>query len=525
MDYDEISGPSGGRARGARPSGARGTTPASRSPATEPRSSGSAGTAAPRAASPLTTLSPAGATWLVSRAIDPAVIEACEIVSAAVASGGEWVAFPYRCRGQVVNHKYRCVTDKRFMQDKGGKQVWWNADCIIDEALASQPLIITEGEVDAMSAMTAGYQRVVSVPGGAPMAPTEGDGKYGFLADSLNDLRGVEIILAVDNDGPGIALLQDLTTRLGKGRCRYVVYPDGCKDLNDVLVGYGPEAVVRCINGARWVKVTGLCRMSELPPVPDVMGLDPTIPGLGEHFRPRKGDFAVLTGVPGTGKSTLVNDFACGMAWAHGWRTVFASFEQNPQVDHRRALRTWHAGRPEGQLTAQEIVRADLWIDEFFSFVIPDEDEESDLDWLLERLAAAVVRYGAEMAVIDPWNELDHARPRDMSLTEYVGTAIRKLKRFARKMNVFLVVVAHPTKLQRDKEGKTPMPTLYDISDSSHWANKADLGVVLHYGETPSGAPCAVVKVAKSRYHDRIGRPGEVKLWFNRDTARYEQAI
>lgn len=101
MDYDEISGPSGGRARGARPTGRSGPTPASRSPETGTTSSGSAGTAGPRAARPSTALSPAGATWLVARAIDPSVIEACEIVSAEVGSGGDAAKFAEAVRQRL----------------------------------------------------------------------------------------------------------------------------------------------------------------------------------------------------------------------------------------------------------------------------------------------------------------------------------------------------------------------------------------------------------------------------------------
>lgn len=463
--------------------------------------------------------------WLLARRLDSDVIANCGVVSADAPNGGDWIAIPYRVNGVTVNWKFRCLTEKRFAQVKGGKQVWWNADAIADPTLADQPLIVTEGELDAMAAMSAGFVRVVSVPGGAPQAPTESDGKYGFLADSLDALRQCrEIVLAVDGDGPGVALLQDLATRFGKGRCKYLSYRDGAKDLNDLLLGWGPSAVVEAINAAKWVKVTGLCRMSELSPVPDVMGLEPAIPGLGKHFRPRKGDFAVVTGIPGTGKSTFINDLACGMADNHRWNTVFASFEQNPQVDHRRVLRTWWANVPERDLTPEERARADIWIDRFFSFVIPDDEADADLDWLIERASAAVIRYGADMVVIDPWNEMDHAKPSDMSMTEYVGAAIRKLKRFASRMNVFLVVVAHPTKMTRDRDGKTPCPTLYDISDSAHWANKADLGLVIHPAQHEDGGPLTILRVVKSRYHDRIGEPGEVRVYFNRDTAKYEGA-
>ena len=80
-----------------------------------------------------------------------------------------------------------------------------------------------------------------------------------------------------------------------------------------------------------------------------------------------------------------------------------------------------------------ERAAADAWIDRHFGFIVPGEDDEVTLPWLLERLVAAIVRYGASLGVIDPWNEIDHSRPPDMSLTEYIGFAIRQLRRLAKK--------------------------------------------------------------------------------------------
>lgn len=524
MHNAEHLGPTGDRAPNARATGTSGATPAYPSRGRAAPSNGTAGTAAGPALRPTTELRRDHETWLLARGLDSEVISRCGVVTAESATGGDWIAIPYRVNGQTVNHKYRCLNDKRFAQDKGGKQVWWNADAITDPTLADRPLVITEGELDAMAAMSAGFVRVVSVPGGAPQAPTDSDGKYAYLADSFDALRQCrEIIIAADGDGPGVALLQDLSTRLGKGRCKYLTYQPGCKDLNDVLLGYGAGAVVDHIQAAKWVKVTGLFRMSELPPVPDAKAYDPPVPGLAQHYRLRKGDFAVITGIPGMGKSTLVNDLTCSMAHQHGWSTVFASFEQNPQVDHLRALRTWHAHKPAEQMDARDIARADMWIDRYFSFVVPDEDEDADLDWLLDKLAAAVIRFGADIAVIDPWNEVDHMRPKELSLTEYVGLAIRKLKKFARKLNVHLIVVAHPQKLSRDRDGKTPVPTLYDISDSAHWFNKPDIGLIVHAAKDElSGRGYTLLRVAKSRYHDRIGKPGDCKVVFDPTTAKYE---
>ena len=225
------------------------------------------------------------------------------------------------------------------------------------------------------------------------------------------------------------------------------------------------------------------------------------------------GETAFLYG----GNAAFVQDLCCRVAEKHALRIAWASFEQAPQRDHRRAFRTWWQGKFEWQQTDQEKAEGDAWIDAHHVFLVPGEDDDVTLDWLLEKMEVAVVRHEASVIVIDPWNEMDHARSRDESLTEYVGRAIKTLKRFARQFQVHVIIVAHPTKSTKDQDGTYRMPTLYDISDSAHWYNKADLGVVVHR-ET---ADNTTVKVAKSRYHEIIGRPGSVVMQFCGETRRF----
>jgi twinkle protein len=115
--------------------------------------------------------------------------------------------------------------------------------------------------------------------------------------------------------------------------------------------------------------------------------------------------------------------------------------------------------------------------------------------------------------VIDPWNELEHDRRQNETETEYIGRAIRRLKRFAKSFQVHVAVVAHPTKSVKDADGNYKMPTLYDISGSSNWYNKADLGVIVHRVNEDD----TIIKVQKSRYHDILGTPGEVVMHFSKD--------
>lgn len=450
--------------------------------------------------------------------------------------GGEALVIPFRRDGEIVRRKYRSLgPEKKFWADKGGVRCCWNEDVLRDDSLLSQPLIITEGELDALTAIQAGFPRAISVPDGAPQEASEApeDAKaYAWIQDIkpyLSVDRVKEIILAVDGDGPGAALLQDLSVLLGRFRCKFLTYPkardpeargrERLKDLNEVLQDYGAKGVVETVSRAQWLKVEGVYRMSELPPLPPMQIYDIGFNLLSENYKLRLGDFVVVTGTPGFGKSSFVNDLCCRVAWTHGLKVAWASFEQAPQRDHRRALRSWFNETPEFKQEPHELARADAWIDERHLFIVPGDDDDVTLDWLLERMEIAVVQHGVRIFVIDPWNELDHSKARDESETEYIGRAIRALKRFAKSMQVHIIVVAHPTKSVKDADGNYKMPTLYDINGSANWYNKCDLGLIVHR-ETEDDT---IIKVQKSRYHEIIGKPGEVRMQYCRDDRRFRE--
>lgn len=461
-------------------------------------------------------------TQLETRGIDVEVADALGWSSCG-RLGCDTLKIPFRLDGKVVNHKYRTIGEKKsFCMDEGGKLCLFNGDCIKDKSLDCQPLIVTEGEMDAAVAIQAGYQRTVSVPNGSPGGdPGQYDAskRYAWLEIYKEALRGAkEIILAVDSDQAGANLMNDLAIRFGRPKCKWVKYPEDCKDLNEVLVKYGIEEVKRCLANARWFRVEGVYLPSELPPTPKAVPYEIGMDGLDNCYRMRMGDFAVVTGIPSMGKSTWLNDVICRVAHRYDWRIAVLTFEQDSD-DFKDNITTWFCNKPAGQCSPQERQSALSWMDSHFVVISPSLDDEPTLKWCQEKIFAAVVQYGATVVVIDPWNEMEHHSGFDMTQNEYIGKAIRDLKRTAKHYHIHLIVVAHPKKMSKDKEGKLLVPTLYDISDSAHWFNKPEVGVVVHRDEKGD----TLIRVAKSRYHDKIGKPGEVRFHFNPSTNRYSE--
>ena len=138
-------------------------------------------------------------------------------------------------------------------------------------------------------------------------------------------------------------------------------------------------------------------------------------------------------------------------------------------------------------------------------------------------MATAVIRHGMRVCIIDPWNEIDHKRERDESITEYVGRAIRKLKVFAKRYDVLVIVVAHPDKSARHRDAEAI--GLADISDSAHWANKADIGITVgRIGDDPESTSTGIY-IKKIRYQPEAGTLGEFVLQFDRERRIFVETV
>lgn len=470
-------------------------------------------------------LSVAAERWFQSRGIEPELATRYGVFTTTRGGIGEVIAYPFVENGNVVNHKYR-ARDKQFSQDAGAVSCFWNHDAILDPALqdGSQRLIITEGEMDALTAIQCGFPLTVSVPAGAPQAPTEGpvdperDVKFKFVFRAWNNLAKVKrIIIATDSDGPGRVLANELVRRLGASRCMFVTYPEDCKDLNDVLQKHGQAEVARVLAGAKNWPVNGLFRLEDYPDVGELVTFSTGWPALDPYLRVARGMFMVVTGIPGHGKSTLLTAMAMNLAKREGWRICIGSFEAAIKPLLIRDLRLMFGGN--------SIESADDFINHQFSFIDQkplNDEEDADIDWVLERAKDAVVRYGCDMLIIDPWNEVEHRRRRDETETEYVSRAIRTIKRFAVNFNVFVAVVAHPQKMNVGKENTVREPNLYDISGSANWYNKADMGIVVHRPALNSNL--VNVSVKKVRIKPEMGREGIVQFEFEQQARRFFDA-
>ena len=422
-------------------------------------------------------------------------------------------------------------------------ETFWRVFYGLDDIQGCETAIIVEGEVDKLSLEEAGFRNVLSVPDGAPQkvkageVDPEDDAKFEYVWNCKAELACVtKIILACDADGPGRALEEELARRLGRERCWRVAWPDGndvqLKDANEVLVGCGAEVLRECIEVAQPYPIRSLHDAGQFES--DVLmlyrhgpkrALSTGWPALDSYMKIREGELSVVTGTPGSGKSEFIDALAVNLAKQFGWRFAVCSFE-NPPDEHLSKLAEKYLGMPFWQGPAPRMGEGDLqraleWINDRFYFIRAD-DEAPTIDWILEAAKSAVMRYGARGLIVDPYNEIESKRPSTMSETEYVSQVLGKVKRFAQTHGCHVWFVAHPAELHRDTNGAIPVPSLYDISGSAHWVNKADLGIVVH--RNPNKVPPETeIHVRKVRFKS-VGQIGSVTLRYDRVTGRYFEA-
>ena len=437
------------------------------------------------------------------------------------------ILFPYFKDGKLVNIKYRTL-DKTYRQEAGAEKVFYG----LDDINGSKDVIIVEGEIDKLVFEVAGYTNVISVPDGAPAPNTKSyESKFNYIENCEKELQGLKkIILAVDNDEPGKKLESELSRRLGPERCWQISWPNNCKDANDVLTKYSEFELIKVVDEAKPIPIVGLFNVndfsSELLNLYENGNQGGHYTGwfsLDKFYSVRQGEVSIVTGIPSHGKSEFVDALMINLANRNDWRFTVFSPENYPTQTHIARLAQKFVGKPFSKnylnyMTRDELITAKEWLQEHFMFIAPP-DHELSIDHIITKAKIAVMRYGIKGLSIDPWNELDHSRPASKSETEYISECLTKIRRFARTYRVHVWLIAHPTKLQRGRDGKYPIPTPYDVSGSAHFRNKADNCITI-WRDLLDEERAVEIHVQKIRFRE-VGKVGMVKLRYDVVTGKY----
>jgi len=402
------------------------------------------------------------------------------------------IKFNYFMGDQLINVKYRDGR-KNFKLYKGAEKVFYNINSII----GYEYCVIVEGEMDVLALHEAGITNAISVPNGATLNSNNLD----YLDACIDYFEDKEkIILAVDTDEAGQALQAELVRRLGSETCYLASFED-CKDANEYLQKYGKEKLSERISGSRPVPLENVTTFRDIEDeVTDFVkngfkpGFQVGLQNFDDIFSTYTGQFITVTGIPSSGKSDFVDQMVVGYNNNYGWKTAFASPENQPTYLHAHKLMRKHW---QGMPTRDDI-NGEKWnqvADHCNTNYFHIDMERYTLESVLRKGAELVKRKGIKCLVIDPFNKVRDIDCKTEDVNRYTMEYLSKIEIFAKKYDVLVFIVAHPTKMYKTQDGKIEEPTMYNIKGGGEWYDASYHGILVHRDYEQKTVKAKVLKV------------------------------
>jgi len=436
-------------------------------------------------------------TWFGTRGISKKTLKDLQVTE-----GPEWmpqtsknentIQFNYFMGDQLINVKYRDGR-KNFKLYKGAEKVFYNINSIVGYDWC----VIVEGEMDVLALHEAGIKNAISVPNGATLNSNNLD----YLDNCIDYFEDkTKIILAVDADEPGQALRQEFIRRLGAETC-YLVDFNGNKDANEYLLEHGVDKLRDVITKCTQVPLEGVTTLYDIhDEVKEFVkngfkpGFQVGLKNFDKIFSTYTGQFITVTGIPSSGKSDFVDQMVVGYNNMYGWKTAFASPENQPTYLHAHKLmrKTWEDMPTQGDIGSDKWQRVTDKVNDNYFFI--DMDRYT-LESVLRKGAELVKRKGIKCLVIDPYNKVRDVDCKTEDVNRYTMEYLTKIEVFAKKYDVLVFIVAHPTKMYKGQDGKIEEPTMYNIKGGGEWYDASYHGLLVHRDYEAKTTKVKVLKV------------------------------
>ena len=424
------------------------------------------------------------------------------------------VVFEYKNElGEHLANKYRKTKKSE------GPKMWFekgtNVNTLfnMDKVNVSEPLLITEGEFDCLSAIESGFKNTVSIPSGVNSTNEWITSNWTFIE------QFEEIIIWFDNDEAGIKGAREVFNRLPNASVK-IVRCEIANDINELLHKYGKLAILKQIEKATTPTLEGVATLDMIEDF-DVheaetlkTGIDDIDTDLiGMVF----GSLNVLSGRNGSGKSTILNQIYIAEAINQGYKTFLFSGEliggnvkywllQTLANEEQFAEYTAKDGHKYKKVTiqAKEKIVQDVK-DRFFLY----DSDDYRIEAIIEKMTILAKRYGVRVFIIDNLMTLESSL-KDKYEAE--TDTVKKLKNFAKKYNAIVHLVAHPRKSMNENISKD------DVSGSANITNLADYVTVIERNFDKDKEYDASLNILKNRH---TGVNVEMKLKFNIERKRF----
>lgn len=403
------------------------------------------------------------------------------------------IAFHYYDTNNVLTMvKYR--PSHRVDKSKGEAKNWAQKDADTTPLLFNMnriniesPLVICEGEIDALAVMEAGYPNAVSVPFGA--------GNFGWIDENWDWLEQFEsIIICSDNDDPGIKMQKECLSRLGTWRTKFVEVPEfytdeekmtkrKIKDMNEVLYFFGKHKVLELIMNAKESPIESVIDLTEIKgeSLEDMDGIETGLLPLDREVgKLYYGTLNIMSGSPGSGKSSLIYQMACNamdagiVTWIYSGEFSDSMTRDwfEPILAGPRHMKAYQSRKGDTYYRVDNAVLSKINSRYKGMCYLYRDDHEGSLTLLMKSMEEVVRRYGAKFIIMDNMSVIDTSNPDEELLEQ--KEIVKRLLTFARKYNVAILLVAHPRKMQTGAK-----VSLYDVAGSSVIVNLAHRSLAL----------------------------------------------
>ena len=387
--------------------------------------------------------------YFLKRGIGHEVVE--KYVSAATFKNGTVAAFKFTYRGEHVFTKFRNIFYKKGdkqakeLPEKDGKPVLWN----IDNIDYSKPVILTEGMIDALSVIQAGFDNVVSVPMGC--------NNFKWIDLCWEEIQKInEWVLYMDNDEAGYKMQKELLNKFSEDKYKFSIVEHELKDANEELVEFGPEIVKLFIDNAKKVPLDGVIDISEIETT-DISKLDRVETGnnaidmaMGGYLFP---SLNVWSGQRAAGKSTMLyqtlipalekdynifiytGELDAGMFKLWFYNQIATERHLEVKVDHIRRKQNYRVNDTAIK-AIDEWIKGKIWI--FDNRIGNDKDE------IISRMKEAYKRYNCKLFVLDNLTVMRSKGTENKY--EAQSELTDELRQFAINTNSCVNLVVHPRK-------------------------------------------------------------------------------
>ena len=243
-------------------------------------------------------------------------------------------------------------------------------------------------------------------------------------------------------------------------------------------------------------------------------GIDCGVENIDDCFRLDRGKLVVVTGIPNMGKSEFVDFLCVQYNKLYGMKTLFFSPENQPLPLHINKLFSKFDGRKfdKSMIDDEHCHEVRKYIYENFLFF--NYSKEYHIQDILNTAEAYVYEKGIDVIVIDSHNKLLHDTTRNE--TDIIGRELDLIERFAKRLNIIVILVAHPKKMEKKGE-EWVIPSAYDINGSANFYNKADFVFAVHRNHERN---YTIVKVDKVKFNN-YGGQGTINLGYDTVSGNY----